>query len=436
MMAEATAPRSRARIWILVGLVAVAVVVIIGGLVAKDGQPSATETTAQIALVDDSGALFTYDASGGSKLAHPVAGVTFGFPAWSPDGKRIAVTGLTEQDGGVYVFEAGASTEPAVVYRSEDRAPFYLYWTPDSTRVSFLTTEPGEIALRVAPADASNQATVMRRGAPLYMDWFEADRAFLHVGLGADAFTGRVNAAGEEDGAAFEGTGVFRTGTVSHDGRYVAYATSEDGITGAIVIDGTSNEPFRVFGPAAMLFDPTGASLALIAADKPADRVAPIPLGPLKLIDPATSAVRTLLDGSVVAFFWSPDGKTIAALAAPGGDPGPVAGAGRVASAAAAPPPGRLTAAADAVSLRLVFIDVASGAVRSERAVDLAQLFVSQLLPYFDQYGLSHRLWSSDSAAILLPLVSASGQDQLVVIPADGSDDRVIAGGSKGFWRP
>jgi TolB protein len=434
-MVEATAPRSRTRIWILVGLVAVAVVAIVGALVARSRPPAGKDTSAQIAIVDDAGGLFTYDAQGGSKLAYPVPGVIFGFPTWSPDGSRIAVTGQSAEGVGVYVFEAGARTAPAIVFRSADRPPFYLYWTPDSARVSFLTTEPGEIALRVAPADASAEHTVMRRGAPLYLDWFEADRALLHVGLGDDAFTGRVNAAGEEDGAAFQATGVFRTGTVSHDGRYLAYATSEDGITGAIIIDGTSNPPFRVFGPAAMLFDPTGASLALIAADKPADRVAPIPLGPLKLIDPATNAVRTLLDGSVVAFFWSPDGRTIAALAVPGGGQGPVADSGRIARAQG-PPPDELTPASDAVSLRLVFIDVASGAVRSERAVDLAQAFVSQLLPYFDQYALSHRLWSSDSAAILLPLVSSTGEDQVVVIPADGSDERVVANGSKGFWRP
>jgi hypothetical protein len=165
--------------------------------------------------------------------------------------------------------------------------------------------------------------------------------------------------------------------------------------------------------------------------------VASIPLGPLKLIDPASGAVRTLLDGSVVAFFWSPDGKTVAALVVPVGGSGPVANAGPMANAGPAAPPRVLPRAeADAVELRLVFVDVASGGVRSERAVGLAQSFVAQLLPYFDQYALSHRLWSSDSAAILLPLVASSGQDQLVLIPADGSDTRTIADGAKGFWRP
>ena len=424
-------PRPRIRIGI-----ALALILLTGGAIAaalvgsRARQPDAAG--AQIAVVDETGALFTFNAQGGSKLAYSAPGVAFGFPAWSPDGSRIAVVGQTDADAAVYVFEAGASIEPTIVYRSADRPPFYLYWTPDGARISFLTTEPVDLALRVALADASEEASVMRRGAPLYVDWIAADRALLHVGVGGDAFVGRVDVSGAEVGSAFEGTGVFRMATLTNDGRYLAYATSEDGITGEIVIDGTTGAPFEVFGPAAMLFDPTGSSLAAIAADEPAAEPVPIPLGPLKLIDPASGAVRTLLDGPVVAFFWSPDGKTIAALLVPGGDAGPVADAG------VALPPGWLPvgAEADGVSLRLVFVEVSSGAVRAERTVGLAEQFVSQLLPYFDQYALSHRLWSSDGAAILLPLVSSTGQDQLVVIPADGSETRVIADGAKGFWRP
>ncbi len=64
----------------------------------------------------------------------------------------------------------------------------------------------------------------------------------------------------------------------------------------------------------------------------------------------------------------------------------------------------------------------------------MADHFVNELLPYFDQYALSHSLWSPDSRAILLPLVSAAGRDQLVVVPADGSDARAIADGDSGFW--
>jgi len=61
---------------------------------------------------------------------------------------------------------------------------------------------------------------------------------------------------------------------------------------------------------------------------------------------------------------------------------------------------------------------------------------VNQILPYFDQYALSHRLWAPDSASIILPLVDSSGGTQIVVVAADGTDSRPIADGVSGFWNP
>jgi hypothetical protein len=58
------------------------------------------------------------------------------------------------------------------------------------------------------------------------------------------------------------------------------------------------------------------------------------------------------------------------------------------------------------------------------------------VLPFFDQYGLSHRFWSPDSASLALPLVGSTGADQLVVIPADGTDPHQIPGRVIGFWSP
>ncbi len=43
-----------------------------------------------IAAIDESGALSTVDARTGAEVQYPAPGVVFGFPAWSPDGTRIA----------------------------------------------------------------------------------------------------------------------------------------------------------------------------------------------------------------------------------------------------------------------------------------------------------------------------------------------------------
>ena len=66
----------------------------------------------------------------------------------------------------------------------------------------------------------------------------------------------------------------------------------------------------------------------------------------------------------------------------------------------------------------------------------MSELFGLQLLPFFDQYALSHRFWAPDSSSILLPLVRDDGVVGIVVLPADGSDERRIADGEMGFFSP
>ena len=47
-------------------------------------------------------------------------------------------------------------------------------------------------------------------------------------------------------------------------------------------------------------------------------------------------------------------------------------------------------------------------------------LFAGQYLPFFDQYARSHRLWSPDSDALVMPAVGEDGVVQVVVFGVDG----------------
>ena len=164
-----------------------------------------------------------------------------------------------------------------------------------------------------------------------------------------------------------------------------------------------------VIGPAAMAFDPSGSRLAAIGAVEPFEGARAIPIGPVRVLEPGAKEPRTLLDGSVVGFWWSPDGATLAAL--------------RVATVDGAP------------EIRLVFVDAASGDIRAEPPVRPSLVFVEQVLAYFDQYALSHRLWAPDSSSFLLPVLDADGTSRVLAVTPDGE---VLArlDGAMAFWSP
>jgi TolB protein len=428
---------------VIVLVVAFVSFAVVGGTIISSPPAPTPRPEPRLAVID-AGNLRTMDAHGGAVGDYQVPGdPTFGFPAWSPDGTRIAVTGQDKDSGAVYVIDPAdtGATTPTLVYDSPDRAPFYLYWSPDGRQIAFLTTEPDGIALRVAPADASSKARVVRKGAPLYWDWLGNDHLVAHIGLtGEGSFLGELDLDGEASGSVSLEPGFFRSPAVSHDGAYRGYVATNHDSTGIVTVesaDQSHRETTRVFGVAAVSFDPTGTTLAYVGAERPFVDDPGFPLGPLRVMDPATGQTRTLLEGQVLAFFWSPDGKTIAALTlgAPGeqivGVPGAALAAARGPTIGTEHGPDQ----AAGVALTLSFVDVASGSVRTQRAAQVTSTFVNNILPYYDQYALSHRIWAPDSSAIALPLV-ADGKDRLSVIPADGTKATSLDGAQLGFWSP
>lgn len=448
------AGRLRRGFRIALTLIVVAALVVLaalegGGFIIRGDRadPTSPPAVPLLAAVDSAGALTTIDGRGGSLVTYPVPGVTFQFPAWSPTSKKIAAIGHGADGTGVYVFAAQATadtlTAPVVVYDSAERPPFYLYWTPDGRQVTFLTTEPDGLALRIVPADASAPASIVRAGAPMYWGFVDQSRLLVHSGsIGPDAFLGEVGPDGEPFVAAGgSAPGLFRAPGVSADGRYRAYVGAGDGANGAtgeVVLEaraGADADRIPVFGPAAISFSPQGNQLAFVAADQPDGRTLPLPVGPLRLMDPGGAAVRTLVGGRVVTFFWSPTGKEIAVLRLERpGDTVTEADRGTNAVLARADTAADETAAG--LALHLAFVDVSSGSIRFERVVRLSDLFVNQVLPYFDQYALSHRFWSPDGASLVLPVVGDGDVTRLFAIPADGSKAQVVTTGEMGSWSP
>ena len=450
---EPVVPQRRRRIGLVVAVLALAAVGVLGlwGLfsVIRDAQPLAAGPP-RLVVVETDGRIATTSGEDETLNAFDVPGYRYEFPAWSPDGTRVAAIGRSGAIVTVDVFDADAAAgdPPTTIYESDERPAFYLYWTPDSRHVTFLTAEPDpdDIALRIAPADASAPAEIVRSAAPLYWDFVDSSRLILHTGSpGSEAFLGEVDRQGDsfEDAAIL--SGLFRAPAIGGGGTSRAYVTAarddpENG--GELVVearDGSIRQEIPVSGAAAFAYDPTSTTLAFIAPDAPTDTPAPLPSGPLRSIDAATGEVRTLLEGNVLAFFWSPDGQTIAALDLRPADGVPDPGQARLpekqlATTTAALPP--LATETPGIGLHLSFIAAETAAIRSERDLRVSELFGFQVLPYFDQYARSHRFWAPDSSSIVLPLTDESNLDHVVVIPADGGDPHEVATGWVGFWSP
>ena len=217
---------------------------------------------ARIAIVDAAGGLSTTDALGGSLVRYGTTGNEVLVPRLvagrHPD--RDHRRGPDRAAIDVFTMPAAGATpgDPAIAYSSGDQPPFYVYWSPDGRAVSFLTTEIGGLALRLAPADASAPAAVIRTGAPMYWSWADPSRLIVHSGgEGLAGFFGEVR----PDGVATEPTailaGSFRVPAVSSDGRFRAFATPGAATRQEIVLetrDRATSHSLDVFGPAAVAF--------------------------------------------------------------------------------------------------------------------------------------------------------------------------------------
>jgi TolB protein len=392
----------------------------------------------RIVYVNNRGELATVDPAGENGRTLTESNTRFRFPAWSPDGRWVAAIGANRQGAGVYVLpDAVADDEPAPRYFSAQETPIYLYWAPDGDAVSFIANDEAEgLALYLAPA-GGGESRKIATGSPFYWDWLgDGRRVLAHSGAADEAaWLAVLGMSDEGDEASLGAPGFFQSPAISDNGRYWAYATSaENGLSWITVRDTETEEEARQrhAGVVAMSWRPGHDQLAVISGQPQSDNF----YGPLRLLDAATGEQRLLTRNLVLAFFWSPDGRYLAYISIPGQSDDLVAEAGertrRGKTAVSRPQPAQ-NGFAHRFSLRL--IDVAGGGDRLLGPIRPTFSFLSQFLPFFDQYARSHRLWSPDSTALVLPQ-RLEGENQIMVFSVDGEDARSIAEGDMPFWSP
>jgi TolB protein len=144
-----------------------------------------------------------------------------------------------------------------------------------------------------------------------------------------------------------------------------------------------------------------------------------------------TNGEISLLNRSpVVAFFWSPDGRSIAAFVPEVLQDGDInAVRPELKEDVSAKPNQQL----NLPTLRLIVFDIETGEGTSLLTFTSTLTFLTQFVPFFDQYAFSHRLWSPTSDALVLPVLE-DGRSQIYIIPTQGGQKRHLAEGSMPSW--
>ena len=402
---------------------------------------SASSDVNLIAYVDDEGDLYLTqpDGEGKRKLAsgEMLQQIAFSpqwvktgrdfysWPTWSPDGQRVAcfrvVAGEDGPTEGLYIFDA-KSAQVLNAYQDQSLHPIYAYWAPNSQNLGVLLGGQGSLSLGLWPVAGQKHPHTVAQGAPFYFHWrTDAQAVVAHVGGDTSAKEGHsVSVIDVADGArqfVSHDPASFGPPSWSSDNRWLAYGErAKDREKTALMVakaDGSAPKSMGLWPEKiALEWSPTQPRLAVASSSLVGDPL----LEELQLIEALSGKKRTLVKDNFAAYFWSPDGKRIL------------------------------------YAKRKLGTDLWTWAVvqvqdgTTEEVIDFIpsrQLFL--VFQYFDQYALSHRLWSLDSKQFVFsgaagpnarPAEGIRNPAIYTVEAKKGATPKRIANGHIAFWSP
>ncbi len=353
----------------------------------------------------------------------PVQPISYDLPTFSPDATQIAYASAQRRGGSlnfainVYNFTRRV---PITVFQSSEH-PIYFYWLPGGQRIFFLAENGDSLDLILAEVREGRPVRALLKGLPIFFDWNQAlnDLAF-HYAPPEDsgpeqAGLIQITARDQHVVKVFSsGAASFRSPVWSPDRSHLAYVLNDHrGQFDLMVADADGNEakPMVGLAPGTTAFEWAADSRHI--AFSTLKREGRMSYDGINLLDLETGNISTLVSAPVIAYFFSPDGKWLAYI-----------GTGENAN---------------------TWNVIAAGGGRPRKLCDfIASSSESTVYRVFDQYALSHRIWSPDSRAIVFA-GAVLQQDQappenispsVWAVPIDGQAPRTIADGSVGFWSP
>ncbi len=352
-------------------------------------------------------------------------------PTWSSDGNQLAFVGTngtsTAATSTLYIADI-KTTKTNKVYSSTTEFPVYLYWSPDNTDVSFISTSiSGQDLILQSVSAKGSKPTVIDTGSPYYWSWAPNGHTLI-------SHSGGSSTSGVPDHMAFiqlQDTGIvedgldatpasFQAPAWSPDGSHILLTRVEDGKNEIILTDGTGTY-LKTIGNfklnTALGWSNDSKNVAFIDGIQAMNAGA---IGALNVVNIDTNKKVSVAD-NVIAFYWSPNGEKLAYYI-------PFLSSSSSNSSSGS---GSTT---QQVILQLNMYDVKTGESRKLFTYQPTDEF-KNTLPYFDQYQQSNTIWSPDNNNLVLSFVDQNGKPGIAVVAASGQlQPRILAEGYLAFW--
>ena len=404
-------------------------------------QPTPAAPLGLIAYVGKDGNIYTTDRNGKHIRAitqdaalNPSAGQVgrvYQYLTWAPDGQHLAFvrTSLSQSGQEVSLLSAlSDGKKPVNNFTSQDFQPFYLSWSPNSQTIAFLGSDAATGALgQYLVAASGGESKFISGGQPYYWDWSPDNHTMIvHIGGASSenpnarlAFLGVDNSIPDKNLAIKPG--LFDAPAWSPAGDGVALATQNDAGNDELILAGQDGKVKQVLaslsGPVTFAWSPKGVHLAYAVYDPTGSA----PIIHLVVLDSTHPDLHNqVIQGDVVAFFWSPDGQKIVYFTPGSGGP----------SASSAQTVAQTSASADLV---VWVYDRVSGTTKKVATFTPTDSF-QQIFPFYSQYQRSDTIWSPDSQELVLSGVDSAGENAIYTVGADGSHFQKIANGDLAFW--
>ena len=152
----------------------------------------------------------------------PIGGGAFGRPAWSPDGSRIAFVTSRDDDPEIYLMDADGSN--LVRLTNNPGLDSFPAWSPDGSRIVFMSERDQGSGIYTMNADGTDVVWIIGDGLAPHWSPDGTRIALWFCCEGGDVFV--MNADGTGLVEVFPGPGFAFDPVWSPDGRQIAFAGS------------------------------------------------------------------------------------------------------------------------------------------------------------------------------------------------------------------